>query len=104
MSAENTVALAATTTTLPIGVTVDTVNDTNSAIPVRTYGRALVYFNDTVSAGAQIGVDGSGRAIPLAGATVTATHFSVGHLIGAAVSATGTIAEVFINPKPAVTV
>lgn len=104
ISAENTVAYADTTTDNPIGVTANDVKDTNEAIPVITHGRARLLFNDTVAAGALVGVDGSGRGIPLAGATVTAQHFAVGRLIGAAVAATGTVAEIYVNPQPAVTV
>ena len=53
VSAENTVNYVNTITSMPIGVTKDTVKDTNGGIPVATAGeRAYVAFNDSVAAGA----------------------------------------------------
>jgi hypothetical protein len=103
ISAENTVAYPSNNQTLPIGITIDTVNDTNQAIPVAVMGeRAKLYFNDTVSAAGLVSSDSSGRGIPftLANTTTALTLASayVGVLLGGAVAATATIAEVLIAP------
>jgi len=92
----NTVQLPAAAAQLPIGITIDTVLDTTSSIPVQVSGRALLFFNQTVSAGERVGSDSSGRGIVYTAATVTASY--VGTLVGPSVDATGTIAEVQINP------
>lgn len=85
-----------------IGVTLDTVLDTTSAIPVQTDGKAYVYFNDTVTSGLLVSSDTSGRGI---GVTIANTTTSmtlgiayVGTLIGPTIAATGTIAEVMVSP------
>lgn len=99
VSAANTVAYfpGLTTTIAPIGVTDDTVDDTTSAIPVKLAGeRAKLYFNDTVSAGALVTADSSGRGVPFT--AVTAPGAFIGILLGSAVSATGTIAEILVQP------
>ena len=88
------------TSTPVIGVTQDTVLDTNSSIPVRLGGRlAKVLFNDTVAAGGMVAADSSGRGVPYTAAT--AATWYIGPLVGAAVAATGTIAEVLIQPGQA---
>jgi len=98
----NTVQYPEAATNLPIGVTIDDVLDTTSSIPVKVTGIAKVFFNDTVTSGQRVAADTSGRGVPFTSpntttsATVTAAY--VGILIGASVSATGTIAEVLIQP------
>jgi hypothetical protein len=86
-----------------IGITKDTVLDTTGAISVACAGeRAKLFFNDTVAAGQLVGADSSGRGIPFSfGSTSASNTFPsayIGVLIGPAVSATGTIAEVLIQP------
>lgn len=103
VSAAHTVAYPTSNQVLPIGVTVDTVLDTNQAIPVAMGGeRAKLYFNDTVGAGALVGSDSSGRGVPftLANTTTALTLASayVGILLGADVASTATIAEILIAP------
>jgi hypothetical protein len=83
-------------TVQPIGVTQDTVKDTNQAIPVIIAGIAKLYFNDTMSSGGLVAADSSGRAVPHV--DTTAGSYIIGRLIGPAVAATGTIAEVLVNP------
>jgi len=95
-SANNTVAYLDTNTSLPLGITIDTVLDTTQAIPVQLNGRAYLYFNDTVTSGAQVTADASGRGIPFTAATAPSAY--IGTLIGPTVAATGTVAEVLINP------
>lgn len=98
----NTVQYHQTLTALPIGVTVDTVLDTTSAIPVQLNGRAFVFFNDTVTAGELVSGDTSGRGVPFSLAqtstAISAPAAYLGLLIGPSVAATGTIAEVLIQP------
>jgi len=92
----DTVKLCDSSTSFPLGVTLDTVNDTTSSIPVQTDGKAKVFFNDTATSGERIASDSSGRAVPFTAATVTAAY--VGTLIGPDVALTGTIAFIHINP------
>lgn len=102
ITAANTVGYPGDGQTLPIGVTVDTVLDTSGAIGVQLGGRAKIYFNDTVSAAGLVAADTSGRGVPftLANTTTSLTLASayIGPLVGAAVAATGTVAEVLIAP------
>ena len=84
------------TANLPIGVTVDDVLDTTGAIAVQVNGIAKVFFNDTVTSGARVSSDSSGRGVPFTAATATAGY--CGTLLGPSVAATGTIAEILINP------
>ena len=92
----NTVKLPAAVSELPVGITVDTVLDTTGAIPVAFSGIQKLYFNDTVTSGAYVAADSSGRGVPHV--NVTAGSFVIGVLVGATVAATGTIADVLINP------
>lgn len=102
ITAAYTVGYPANAQTLPCGVTIDTVLDTTTAIPVQLAGRAKVFFNDTVAAAGLVASDSSGRAIPfsLANTTTSLTLASayLGPLVGPAVALTGTIAEVLIMP------
>ena len=103
VTAAETVGYPANAQTLPIGITLDTVLDTTSSVPVACAGEiAELLFNDTVSAAGLVGVDSSGRGIPftLADTTtaLTLANAYIGVLLGPAVAATGTIARVLINP------
>ena len=103
ISAADTVGYPASNQVLPVGITADTVKDTNQAIPVAMPGEiAKLYFNDTVSAAALVASDSSGRGVPftLANTTTALTLASayVGILVGDAVAATATIANVLIAP------
>lgn len=96
ISAGDTVNKATAATDKLIGVTVDDVKNTTEAIPVAVSGLAKVYFNDTCAAGALVTADANGFAVP---AVVTTAGVNVlGSLVGPAVTATGTIAEVLIQP------
>jgi len=92
----NTVKVPASASELPLGITVDTVLDTTSAIPVAIAGIQKLYFNDTVTSGAYVAADSSGRGVPHL--NVTAGSFVIGVLVGPTVAATGTVANVLINP------
>lgn len=92
----NSVKYPAAASEVCIGVTADTVLDTTASIPVNIGGIAKIYFNDTVASGAFVASDSSGRGVPHV--NVTAGSYVIGTLIGPAVAATGTIAEVLIQP------
>jgi len=85
-----------------VGITLNTVLDTVCSIPVQTDGKAYLYFNDTVTAGQLVSADASGRGVPVTlSSTTTSMTFAVayiGTLIGSKADATGTIAEVLIQP------
>jgi len=102
VTAAETVGYPASNQALPIGVTVDSNEDTTTAIPVAMAGIAKVEFNDTVSAAGLVSSDSSGKGVPftLADTTTALTLASayLGPLLGAAVAATGTIADVVIMP------
>lgn len=98
-----TVSYPETNTALPIGITADTVDDTINSIPVYVAGIAKLFFNDTVAAGALVAADASGRGVPFTVGAQTTSSMTIqscyiGKLIGPAVAATGTIAEVLIQP------
>lgn len=96
VTAAETVGYPAAATNLPVGVTKDTVLDTTSAIGVAGPGEiAKIYFNDTVAAAGLVAADSSGRGVPF---SATSTNAYVGVLLGPAVAATGTIAQVLIQP------
>lgn len=103
ITAADTVGYPGSNQVLPIGITKDTVLDTTTSIPVACAGEiAKLYFNDTVSAAGLVSSDSSGRGIPftLANTTTALTLASayVGILVGGAVAATGTIANVLVQP------
>lgn len=92
----NTVKVPASVSELPVGITKDTVLDTTGAIPVAIAGIQKLYFNDTVTSGAYVASNNAGQGVPHV--NVTAGSFVVGVLVGPTVAATGTIADVLINP------
>lgn len=99
----NTVQYPESTQKLPLGITIDDVKDTNQAIPVQMNGVAKLYFNDTVTSGLLVAFDTNGRGIPFTPA-VTSTGLTlptgvIGTLLDATVAATGTIAQVSIQPQ-----
>jgi len=104
-STANTVGYLETTTSqvLPLGITIDTVKDTNQAIPVQMDGIGKLLFNDTCVSGKLVSSDSSGRGIPFTPA-VTSTGLTlptgvIGTLLGPKVDLTGTVADVAINPQ-----
>jgi len=95
-----------TCTSLPIGITIDTVKDTTMAIPVKLVGEiAELTFADTCVSGELVRADhgaGDGRGFPFALA-LTSTAISnasayVGVLLDTKVDLSGTVAKVLINP------
>jgi len=96
--AANSVLLADTVTTIPIGVTKDEQKKAGGGnVGVALAGSlAKLEFNDTVTLGGEVGLDSVGRGILFV--AVTTASYLVGILVGPAVSATGTIAEILVMP------
>ena len=100
----NTVGYPESNAKLPLGITVDDADDGANAVAVAGPGNiAKLYFNDTVGTGQLVGFDSSGRGVPFTLGANTTTGFTIqaaylGVLVGPAVAATGTIADVYINP------
>lgn len=93
----NTVKLAGGASECPIGITANDVKDTTQAIEVAGAGNIQkLYFNDTVGSGKLVALDSSGRGVPHV--DVTAGSWVIGQLVGEAVAATGTIADVLVMP------
>jgi hypothetical protein len=88
-------AACSATTDVIAGVTVDEATKSNQAVPVAVGGVAKVYCNDTIAAGGLIMTDASGRGIPAV--ANTAGIYVLGTCLNT-VSATGTLAEVLVNP------
>jgi hypothetical protein len=95
-SAGDTVNKATAATDKLLGITADDVENTNEAIPVMVSGIAKLQFNDTCAVGGFVTADANGYGVPVS--VTTAGVYSIGQLVGPAVSATGTIAEVLIQP------
>lgn len=95
-STANTVKVPASASEVPIGISQDTVLDTGAALPISVAGISKLYFNDTVTTGSFVASDSSGRGVPHV--NVTAGSYVIGVLIGPTVAATGTIADVLIQP------
>lgn len=98
----HTVEYPASAAKLPLGVTVDDVG-ASLDVPVQVNGKARLFFNDTVTCGNLVAFDTSGRGIPFTPA-VTTTGLTIGTgvigtLIDATIAATGTIAQILINPQ-----
>ena len=94
-STPNTVALCSATTDIIIGVTLDDASSANQGVAIAVNGINKLYMNDTCASGALVMTDASGRGIP---ATAnTAGVYVVGVCLNT-VSATGTLAEVLVNP------
>ena len=91
----NTAALCTATTDVILGVTTDDANKSNQAVPVGVSGVQKVYMNDTCAAGSLVMTDASGRGI--AATANTAGVYVLGVCLNT-VSATGTLAEVLVNP------
>jgi hypothetical protein len=91
-----TVKVPAGASEIPVGITTNTILDTTTSIPVAIAGIQKLYFNDTVTSGSYVASNNAGQGVPHV--NVTAGSFVIGILIGPSVSATGTIADVLINP------
>lgn len=99
----NTVAYPESSQNPYIGITKNEVTDTNQAIEVACSGeRAKLYFNQACDAGKLVGLNSSGQGIAftLPNTTTSATLSGqyIGILLGATVAATGTVAEILVQP------
>jgi hypothetical protein len=97
LSAANTVAYLNTITSVPVGVTVNTVLDATQKIPVQCDGIVDLYFNDSVAAGALVAGNANGQGIPYV-AVSASMSYPIGILIDAKVNTTGTVAKVLLRP------
>lgn len=79
-----------------VGITLDTVTDTTTAIPVAVAGIAKVYMNDTCAAGDLIAGDSSGYGKKHV--DTTAGSYVIGQALEAS-AATATVIQVLIQPK-----
>lgn len=95
VSAAHTVAACSAATDIIAGVTTDNANASNQRVPVAISGIAKVYCNETMAAGTLVKTDASGRGVPLVEST--AGVYVLGVLLET-VSATGTLADVLVNP------
>lgn len=91
-----TVKVPASTSEIPVGITANTILDNTTSIPVAISGIQKLYFNDTVTSGSYVASNNAGQGVPHV--NTTAGSFVIGILIGPSVAATGTIADVLINP------
>jgi hypothetical protein len=96
VSAVNTVAHCSATTDIIAGVTTDEATNSNQRVPVAVAGIAKVYCNETMAAGVLVQSDASGRAVPFVEGT--AGVYTLGVLLET-VSATGTLAQVLVQPR-----
>ena len=92
----NTVKVPASASEVPIGISQDTVLDTGAALPIAVAGISKLFFNDTVTSGSFVASNNAGQGVPHVNAT--AGSYVIGVLIGSTVAATGTIADVLIQP------
>lgn len=95
-STANTVKVPASVSEVPIGISQDTVLETGSALPIAVAGISKLYFNDTVTTGSFVASNNAGQGVPHV--NVTAGSYVIGVLVGPTVAATGTIADVLIQP------
>lgn len=93
----NTVHYPAANTEMMVGITKDTVLETGTSIAVLGPGSiARLLFNQTVASGELVTADSVGRGVVFT--AVTAPTSYVGVVLGGVIDATGTVAEVLINP------
>lgn len=79
-----------------VGITLDTVTDTTTSIPVAVAGIAKVYMNDTCGAGDLIAGDSSGYGKKHV--DTTAGSYVIGQALEAS-AATATVIQILIQPK-----
>lgn len=99
----NTVQYPEATTKLPLGVTINDVKDINQGIPVQMNGIARLYFYDSCTTGQLVAFNTNGQGIPYTVATtytaLTLLTGIIGILVDDTVQATGTIANISIQPQ-----
>jgi hypothetical protein len=95
-STAHTVKVPASASERPLGISADTVLETGAALPIIVSGFAKLYFNDTVTSGNMVASNSAGQGVPHV--DVTAGSWVIGVLVGPTIAATGTIAEVLVQP------
>lgn len=90
--------LPANATERPLGITSDTVLDTNQKIPVIVAGIAKLQMNETMTSGKMVAADSGGLGLGVPHVDTTAGSYIVGVLISPVVTVTGTIAEILVQP------
>jgi len=93
LTAEKTAGVCSSAGAQPIGVIISQNDSNTKAQTLITSGIARVYANDTITAGAVVATDASGRAIPFA-----TTSSNILGLARNCSDDTGTMIEVEINP------
>jgi len=87
-------------TYIPIGIALEDQDTTNASVDVVLFGPAKLYFQDTVTSGAVIGSATLGGGVPVA-TDNTGVTWAIARLLGANVTATGTVAYVWVTgPMP----
>ena len=95
-STANTVKLPASASEVALGITQDTNVNIGDAVPVAIAGISKLFFNDTVTSGKFVASNNAGQGVPHV--DVTAGSYVIGMLVGPTILATGTIADVLIQP------
>lgn len=88
-------AACSATSDVIAGISQDETSAALQAVPVANSGIAKLYCNDTIAAGGLVMTDAQGRGIPAV--ANTAGVYVVGVCLNT-VSATGTLAEILVNP------
>ena len=95
-STANTIKLPASAAEVALGISTDTNVTVGDAIPVAIAGIQKLEFNDTVTSGKFVASNNACQGVPHV--DVTAGSYVIGMLIGPTIAATGTIADVLIQP------
>jgi hypothetical protein len=94
VSGAHTVAYPSAATDAAVGVTIDTVTDTNQAIPVQVVGIAKVVLNNSINAGSLVASNNAGQGV--LHVDTTAGSYVIGKALETGV--TGTVIQVLIQP------
>lgn len=94
----DTVKLPVAVSEVLIGITQDTNLNIGDSVPVATGGISKLYFNDTMTSGKFVAASTTVPGAGVAHADVTVGSYVIGVLIGPAVTATATVADVLIQP------
>jgi hypothetical protein len=95
VSGANVVTACSATTDVIAGIITDEASASGVHVPLVHDGIAKLYCNDTIAAGGLVMTDAQGRGVPAV--ATTAGVYVVGVCLNT-VSATGTLAEILVNP------
>ena len=100
VSAANTVAYLNTVTSLPIGITTDTMSDTTVGCPVACVGEiAWVEVGDSFAAGARITGSDAGLAVAYSVAATSTAYVGIALEAKSGAGITATFARCLIQPS-----